>query len=349
MAPAPAVSVVMSTYNRGALLADAVRSVLAQRGSGAAAFELLVVDNNSTDGTREVIEGFARSDPRVRYVFEGRQGLSHARNAGIREARAELVAFTDDDVRVDRDWVAAIVRAFAEYPAADAVGGRVRPLWPSPPPGWLTRHHWAPLALMDFGDESFAVTPDRQVCLIGANVAFRRSVFDAVGVFATEFQRVKDGIGSIEDHEFLLRLLRSGRTGVYDPRLIVDAEIQPNRLERSYHRRWHTGHGHFHALLRSEYVERTTVGTLFGVPAHLYRQALRDLIAWVAATLTGNSAAAFRHELGLRFFYGFFRTRRHQFVRQSSEERRGEVTRLQLLGRRRRAALTQPAGVGRHE
>ena len=342
----PAVSVVMSTYNRGELLGDAVRSVLAQRETTGASFELIVVDNNSTDATRHLVERVARVDERVRYVFEPQQGLSHARNAGIRNARGPLVAFTDDDVRVECDWVAAIVRAFAEYPFADAVGGRVLPRWPSPPPDWLTRDHWAPLALMDFGGESFAVTPDHQVCLMGANMAFRRNVFDAVGVFATEFQRVKDGIGSIEDHEFQLRLLRSGRTGVYDPRIVVHAEIQLDRLDRAYHRRWHTGHGHFHALMRSEFIERTKVGTLFGVPAHLYRQALRDAMAWSAAALTADAARAFKHELGLRFFWGFFRTRRRQFVHQSWNERHGTLTRLLRLPRSRRAPAAQPAATG---
>ena len=339
----------MSTYNRGELLGDAVRSVLGQREKDEASFELIVVDNNSTDSTRELVERAARMDERVRYVFEPQQGLSHARNAGIRMARGPLVAFTDDDVRVERDWVAAIIRAFAEYPAADAVGGRVLPLWPSPPPAWLTRDHWAPLALMDFGPDWFAVTPEHQVCLMGANMAFRRDVFHAVGMFATEFQRVKDGIGSIEDHEFLLRVLRSGRTGVYDPRLVVHAEIQPNRLEQVYHRRWHTGHGHFHALMRSEYIERTTVGTLFGVPGHLYRQALRDLRMWITAAANGDFARAFKYELGLRFFWGFFRTRRRQFVRQPLSGRRGELPRLLHL--RRRAPTAQPSATatGPHE
>lgn len=342
-------SVVMSTYNRGDLLGDAVRSVLAQRERTGASFELIVVDNNSTDDTRAVVEGMARMDDRVRYVFEAQQGLSHARNAGIRTARAPLLAFTDDDVRVERDWVAAIIRAFAEYPSADAVGGRVLPLWPSPPPAWLTRDHWAPLALMDFGPQSFAVTPAHQVCLMGANMAFRRDVFQAVGGFATEFQRVKDGIGSIEDHEFLLRLLRSGRTGMYDPRIVVHAEIQANRLEQAYHRRWHTGHGHFHALMRSEYMERTTVGTLFGVPAHLYRQALRDAVAWIAAATRGDRRKAFTHELGLRFFWGFFRTRRHQFVHQPFRQRRGDWTRRLRLRRRGPMAQTGATATGRQQ
>src|SRR5262249_37781684 len=112
----------MSTYNRGELLADAVRSILAQQHSDTPAFELIVVDNNSTDGTHEVIERFSTLDPRVRYVFEPQRGSSHGRNAGIRAARAPIVAFTDDDVRAQPDWLAAIIRAFDEHPHTDVIG-----------------------------------------------------------------------------------------------------------------------------------------------------------------------------------------------------------------------------------
>lgn len=316
---APGLSVILSTYNRGELLDDALESILDQTDPGTPPFELIVVDNNSTDGTRQAVERLAARDGRVRYLFEPQQGLSYARNAGLRQARAPLIAFTDDDVRAQPDWVAAIVRAFAEHPEADVVGGRVLPRWPEPPPAWLTRDHWSPLALVDFGAAPVDVTPDNPICLVGANLAVRREVFDAVGDFATDLQRVRDGIGSLEDHEFQLRLLRIGRKGVYDPRIVVSAEIQPNRLERAYHRRWHTGHGHFHALLRSEHLERTTVGTLFGVPAHLYRQAFADLGGWVRAKAAGDAPRAFHHEVRLRFFGGFFRTR----TRQPADARAG--------------------------
>jgi glycosyltransferase involved in cell wall biosynthesis len=336
-------SVVLSTYNRGDLLTDALRSVLAQEGPLTPPFELIVVDNNSTDRTREVVGQVARDDGRLHYVFEPRQGLSCARNAGVLEARAPFVAFTDDDVRVAPDWVLGIVRAFEEHPGVDMVGGRVLPLWPREPPRWLTRDHWAPLALADLGDAALTISAEHPLCLVGANLACRRTVFDRVGGFATDLQRVKDGIGSLEDHEFLLRVLRTGRTGLYDPRIVVHAEIQPNRLERAYHRRWHTGHGHFHALMRSEHMERTTIGTLLGVPAHLYWQALGHLGGWLRARGTGHSARAFDHEMRLRFFAGFFRTRQQEFSLKSRNEKWDEFGRLLRLVVPRRAPATPAA------
>jgi glucosyl-dolichyl phosphate glucuronosyltransferase len=338
MVAAPRVSVVMCTYNRGGILADAVRSVVDQH-DATPPFELIVVDNNSTDSTRDIVDRFTRIDSRVRYLFEPQQGLSYARNAGIGLARAPLIAFTDDDVRAEADWIDATVRAFDEHREADFVGGRVLPIWPVAPPGWLTRDHWMPLALVDYGDAPFAVTPARPVCLTGANFSLRRAVFDTLGPFATDLQRVKDSIGSLEDHEFIVRMLRTGRTGVYDPRITVHAEVQLDRLTKAYHRRWHKGHGHFYALMRTEEME-SSIGTLFGVPAHLYRQALSDATGWLRAVVRQQSARRFLHEAGLHFFRGFLQTRRSEFVVRPPHERRNEIRRLVRVFTRRRRSLT---------
>jgi len=338
---APDLSVVLCTYNRADLLSGAVRSLLAQ-GVSTPRFELLVVDNNSTDRTRELVGEFAQLDARVRYIFEPQQGLSYARNAGIHEARAPLIAFFDDDLLAPPDWVSAIIHAFREYPAVDIVGGRLLPRWPHQPPFWLTSDHWAPLALADHGDQPIIVTAERPIALVGAG-ACRRDVFEAVGTFATDFQRVRDSIGSLEDHDFMLRVLRTGRKALYDPRITLTAAVQPSRLDRDYHRRWHTGHGHFHALLRSEHVEQTSVGTVLGVPAHLYRQALGDCVSWAGAKVRGNQARAFLHEVRLRFFQGFFRTRVREFL---SQRRRWlpELRRLPRLLTRRRGTGRPSAG-----
>lgn len=194
------VSVVISTHNRCDLLPGALEAALSQQAG--ARHEVIVVDNNSSDRTREVVDAFmAHGAPRLRYVFEGRQGLSHGRNAGIANARGAIVAFTDDDVRVAPDWVEKIERALKEHPEVDFVGGKILPQWERPPPRWLTPEHWSPLALSDHGDEPFYVNAERDLCLVGASLAFRREVFDRIGLFSEELQRVKDGVGSVEDHE----------------------------------------------------------------------------------------------------------------------------------------------------
>jgi len=314
-------SVVICTYNRSGLLVRALESLEFQEPPDLA-YEVLVVDNNSSDETRIVAQRFVAKHPQgFRYIFEPKQGLSYARNAGIAEARAENIAFTDDDVRVNRDWVSRIKAGFAAEPGADFLGGKVLPDWDGAPPAWLTRAHWAPLALVDYGDEPFYVDASRPVSLIGANCAFRKRAFEQVGGFRADFQRVKNGVGSLEDHELLLRLWQAGRKGIYLPDVTVTAEVQPERLQKKYHREWHTGHGRFHAILRSELLERSKRGKLFGVPAHLYRQALTDAARWTRSQLLGQQNEAFGHEVRMRFFAGFAGSRWREFLHSGSSSK----------------------------
>jgi glycosyltransferase involved in cell wall biosynthesis len=303
---APSLSVVLCTHNRAALLPPALHALLDQEPP--VENEIIVVDNCSTDATRDVVESIARSSSRLRYVFEPELGLSAARNTGIAHARAELIAFTDDDVRASRTWTSALVACFAAHPEADWVGGKVVPEWTSPPPRWLSAAGLAPLALNDFGDEPFAVSPARPVCLIGANLAVRRRAFDRVGLFSRRVQRLGEGAGSTEDHELQIRFLNAGLIGRYDPRILVRAPVSRERLEKHYHREWHSGHGRSYALMRDPSFERSA-RTVLGVPAHVYRAAAGELGAWLSAVLAGRRAAAFAHELRLRFLMSYARQR----------------------------------------
>jgi len=304
------VSVVIPTYNRSALLRDAVESVLAQ--DTQTPFEIVIVDNNSQDDTENAARGLVQAHSgRVHYVRETQQGNAHARNRGVQTARGEIIAFIDDDVAVESDWLTTLNNALASRPEISFVGGRVLPQWSGPPPSWLTTEHWSPLALLDYGPEKLIISGERPRGLLTANVAFRRSVFAEVGSFSPHLQRVKNMIGSMEDTEFLMRVCRSGKQGVYLPEMIARAPVEAERLLKSYHRRWHTGHGHFYAVMRDPQWERSKF-SLAGVPAHLYKQTIAHGLSWLKTTITGNADAAFTHECQLRFFGGFFRERRRQ-------------------------------------
>jgi len=315
------VSIVISTYNRCGLLEGALQALFSPT-QAHSEFEVLVVDNNSSDQTRPLVQALAAQNPeKLKYLFEPKQGLSYGRNTGIANARASIIAFTDDDVRVSRDWVYQIKTSFEANPDIDFLGGKVVPRWSTAPPSWLTAAHWGPLALLDYGDEPFFVDTGKQLCLIGANFAFRRSAFERVGLFKTDFQRVRDGIGSLEDHEMLLRLWRTNSRGLYLPELVVTAEIEPERLQKRYHRRWHAGHGSFYASLYSDEIERSKVGRILGVPAHLYRRAFKDALGWTLASIRNRPDLAFAHEVQLHYFGGFFRRRwKDFFSRWTSSE-----------------------------
>jgi glycosyltransferase involved in cell wall biosynthesis len=302
----PDISIVLCTWNRASLLDGALAALTAQ--SHAPAHEILVVDNASTDGTRAVVARHAASCGNLRYVSEPQQGLSIARNSGIAAARAPLLAFTDDDVRVGTDWLRNIASTMGAHPNASYAGGPVSPRWPGGIPEWLTERHWAPLGVQDYGGAALRVGPERPVCLIGANLVIRRSALDRVGPFCVSVQRVRDGAGSTEDHEWQDRLWRAGGHGIYDPSLRVEAVVTADRVGKRHHRIWHFGHGRHVARMRLGVVEAARF-RIAGVPAHLLRAAAHDAVAWCGHRLSRRDDRAFDCEARLCYAAGFIRER----------------------------------------
>ena len=310
MSTAPEVSVVIPTYNRSALLRSTVNSVLNQ--DTQTTFEVVVIDNNSSDDTKDVVDALIEEHPgKVRYVVERKQGNAYARNRGIEEAKGAIIAFVDDDVTVDKNWLTSLKAILDSRSDLSFVGGKVLPQWNGPPPSWLTADHWAPLALLDYGANELPISGKNPRGLLTANIAFRRSVFKEIGTFLPDLQRVKNMIGSMEDHEFLMRVCRSGKHGIYTPHMIATTYIDTERLTKTYHRRWHTGHGHFYAVLADPDWERSKF-RLAGVPSHLLKETATNALSWLSKMLTGKVDAAFVNECRLRFFSGFFRQRKHQ-------------------------------------
>ena len=317
------VSVVISTYNRSEVLPQALSSILDQDAIDCV-YEVIVVDNNSIDRTREVVESYIRRDgPSLRYAFEERQGVSYGRNTGIALARAPILAFFDDDIVVPRDWVATIKTIMDDHPEADFIGGKVLPQWSASPPSWLTEANWSPLALVDYGPEPRYVNAENQLCLVGANLAVRRSLFDSIGLFSPDLQRVKDSIGSMEDHELLIRSWRAGKRGLYAPNLIVRTAVPHIRMTKHYHRRWHRDHGAFCAVIRTledpetlgrDAVDPTAKQTvaLFGVPGCLYRELVEESCRWMFSWLQRKPDRSFMHENKVRFLASYILHRQKQ-------------------------------------
>lgn len=321
------VSVILCSYNRGTMLRPALESLVAQDASDVS-FEVIIVDNNSTDDTSRIAQEFVAGRNGWRYLFEGQQGLSHARNAGVALARAPIVAFTDDDVRVAPNWISGIKRSLDEHPEVVFVGGKVLPRWNEAPPRWLTKLHWVPLAIVDHGDEPFYVDESRPWCMVGANLSIRTSLLREAGGFAPRFQRVRNAIGSTEDHELQFRLWRAGLRGMYVPTLRVEADVQDDRLLKAYHRRWHASHARFSATMGTESLS-DDMPELFGVPACFLRLMAEHGAGWVKAAAEGREDVAFRHENKIRFLLNYSREHRSQ--------RHGANT-MRTLGRTLRGA-----------
>jgi glucosyl-dolichyl phosphate glucuronosyltransferase len=304
----PEVSVVVSTFNRCEILRETLESLMTQD-NGGTQYEVIVVDNNSTDRTRSVVEALrSRGHSNLQYCYERTQGVSHARNKGIALSRGSLIAFTDDDIKPTQNWISSVRKAFQTFPDAHCIGGRVLPQSATEFPVWLTPAHWTPLALLDLGDDLICLDVLNGPGLVGANLAVRASVFNDVGDFSPLLQRVNDSIGSMEDHDFLLKLGRARKQIMYIPEMVVHAHIFPERLTKSYHRRWHLGHGYFYALMRAEDFEASKA-KLLDIPAHVYRRALSNFYLWMKYRFKNRPDLEFHYESELRFFVGFMRQR----------------------------------------
>lgn len=233
------VTTILCTYNRCQSLAKALDSLAASILPETVEWEVLVVDNNSTDGTRAVVEDFGRRYPgRFRYLFEPRQGKSYALNSGIRGARGDILAFVDDDVTVEPTWLQDLTAALYDGPWAGS-GGRILPMRGFVPPPWLALegpHNLAGAlcAYCNPGDAPGELNSPPY----GANMAFRKEMFDRYGLFRTDLGPRPESEMRFEDTEFGRRLIEGGERLRYVPSAVVYHEVHESRVRKEFFLAW---------------------------------------------------------------------------------------------------------------
>lgn len=230
------ISVLICTRNRAASLRDTLEAIFDQAPAQGYAYEVIVVDNGSTDTTRVVMAEFIAQLPpqhygRLRYCYESRPGLSSARNAALRVAQGEVLVFTDDDILPDFGWLNEIHQEFASDPHLYLLGGRVL----------LAHSGLQPVGIVTGTQAQTVTTPDGASLVIGANFAFRREVLTKIGGFDTRL-----GAGSFfgggEDVDFVYRAMKAGYKLLYAPNALVyhnhdrTSHEQACKLEYNYGR-----------------------------------------------------------------------------------------------------------------
>jgi glycosyltransferase involved in cell wall biosynthesis len=266
-----------------------------------------VVDNRSTDGTRAVVESFMpRFDGRLHYLFESKPGRSNALNAGIAATHGELVGMIDDDEEVDRRWFMTIADAFQDS-RTDFIGGPYVPRWESERPEWLGNAYKAAIGWVDGGPDVRPFGPDFEGILMGGNAVIRRSLLERVGLYSADLGRSSDGrLLSCEDRDMYDRILAAGGKGFYRPDLIILHYVPPERLKKSYFRRWCFWHGVSLGVLDRR--RPAPVPYLFGVPRYMIGMAVRALGDTARRIFRAEPARTFHNELAwwdlLGFFYG---------------------------------------------
>lgn len=289
---APDVTVLIPTRNRAAELDRALASLAQQDTGGACSFEVLVVDNGSTDGTRGVVERWAErttSAVRHRYLYEPTEGQVHALNAGVREAEGAYVAFLDDDERASSRWLRTFWGCVsAEY--ADAVTGRMMPIWETAQPTWITARLMGTLGCPSMGTHRLALTEDWEYWWCGGNAIVRRAMIHRVGGFNPQMPRG-------HDTDLAYRLAQAGARMFYEPEAVAYHRIPRERLTPAYLRHWHVETGRCWAYrFPWKPHHRLTV-----MPLWWYRQQARFAVRFLKDGLSRNPSDRLWYRLRLLY------------------------------------------------
>lgn len=251
------VTVAIPTYNRADYLRQTLAGLAAQQ-FPRENFEVIVIDNNSRDHTKAVVEEFKDASPAPRYIRERQQGLDFARNQAVWASRGDVIVFGDDDILVEPDWVAQIAAPLLAdgMQMVGAVGGEVIPVFPDGRPEWISEWH-APLAFRaDAGPIAAPHTP------MGANIAFPRWVFQQLGLFHTELDRSAGNYFSGGDSDMVRRIRLASLEVWFAPKAAVKHQMPASRTTFKYARR------HAFDSARSRVIDRArqpqAVGYLVG-------------------------------------------------------------------------------------
>ena len=224
------VSIVVATYNRCDFLEDCIKSYEEQN-CDKSLFEVLIIDNNSTDDTeivsRKLIEKYPELD--VRYMIETNQGLSYGRNRGIKESKYDLIHFFDDDAVATPNYICSIIDTFERYPKAKAAGGKILLNYFEGRPKWSSVYIESIFGLFDIGDNEMEFP--RKNYPRGSNMTFKRELFDDLGPFDSSLGRKGKIMLGGEEKEMFQRVYESGASVIYNP-LTVCYHAVPERRTR---------------------------------------------------------------------------------------------------------------------
>jgi glycosyltransferase involved in cell wall biosynthesis len=263
------IDVAICTWNRSTLLAQTLEQMCELSVPPGVKWQVIVIDNNSNDATPRVVETFAGRLP-LRSGFEPQPGQANARNRALAETSAEYLIWTDDDVLVDRGWLAGYARAFGAHPDAAFFGGPVEPWFEGEPPRWL-HDHWQEVAnvfaVRQLGDTAFAF--DAQRVPYGANFAVKVAIQRSFPYDATLGLRPGSEVRG-EETQNLRRVLAAGHTGWWVPDAKVQHFVPRQRQSLAYLRKFFVGQGE----VQSRDFGRSDAPRILGRPRWLLKRAL---------------------------------------------------------------------------
>lgn len=229
-------SVIFCTYNREKYIYNAMKSI-AEQDFLYQDYEVVLVNNNSTDSTEKICNQFQTDYPQVefRYFMETNQGLSYARNRGVRESLGDILVFVDDDATVFEDYLSSIKRFFESHPDVSACGGPIEPVYEVDKPKWLSHYTEQLLGGKLYEGEKEKLFSNGKYPG-GGNSAFRKEVFEKYGLFNVELGRKGTGLIGAEEKDLYDRLTRGNEIFYYLPQMGIYHYIPEKKLTESHFR-----------------------------------------------------------------------------------------------------------------
>jgi glycosyltransferase involved in cell wall biosynthesis len=307
------ISIVVCTWNWAEMLSRCLSHLTQLEIPQGVSWEVVVVDNNSTDGTSQVIEAFINKLP-LRSFFEPQQGISFARNKALTEAKGALIIQVDTDALVEKDWLKAYWEAANRWPSAEYFGGKIEPLFESEPAGWvLSNLHLLEGAILirNLGPEERRLSEDEQA--FGANLAYRATVFSNKN-FNTNLGHIGQERLFGEETEILEAIKARGGFGVWVPRAKVKHFVPNSRVTPKYLRRYFFGMGRSHVRMGKS----PTAKRLFGAPRPLYRQVFREGALFFITWAKGKTEWV-QHYIRIFELLGVIRESRSEFYSASAK------------------------------
>jgi glycosyltransferase involved in cell wall biosynthesis len=268
------ITVAICTFNRAESLRRTLDSLVAMRVPSDLAWEVVIVNNNSTDHTDDVIGEYLSRLPVTR-EFEPQAGKCNALNRAIDIAKGDYILWIDDDVVVDSGWLAAYVEAFRRWPEAAVFGGRITPRYDAPVAKWVIECEAilvGPYAIRDFSDQIRPLSPDNEDDFpFGANWAIRAAAQRAFR-YNPELGPVPNRIRNHDETDVISRVLRSGATGYWIPQAMVEHCIGRDRQTLRYIAKYYEGWGESIAFRTA--AETAAAPLWFGIPRRIWLRLL---------------------------------------------------------------------------
>lgn len=300
-------SIIIPTYNRADSLRKTLRSFLDAEKPENLEIDITIADNNSTDHTKQIFEEMKPnfSALKLEYLFEQKQGRSFALNAGIKKADGDLISAIDDDEEIEKNWFVEVEKIFRErWDEIDFVGGKLLPNWETAPPDWVAPLKDGVICWRDYGDEEWIYTRETPM-ITGGHGIFKAQVFKDIGLYEENVGAAGKGFISGEDEVLYDQLLVHGKSGVYNPKLIIYHYVPAYRLDKNYYRRWLFGVGISRYLADTHY-KPFDGAKLLGVPRWMYRRTLSRIIERFRHDLRGNETDSLAAENEPLVFAGYF-------------------------------------------